>query len=129
MGQSFRDLIAWQRAMQLVTDIYRISNNFPRSEIYGLTSQIRRAAVSVASNIAEGQARHSHREFMHFLSIARGSIAEVQSQLLIAQLAYLDTTQTESLTNQASDVCRLVNALYTAIERRTKNEERRTASR
>jgi four helix bundle protein len=130
MGQSFRDLIAWQRAMQLVTDIYRISNSFPRSEIYGLTSQIRRAAVSVASNIAEGQARHSHREFMHFLSIARGSIAEVQTQLLIAQsLAYLDTTQTESLTNQASDVCRLVNALYTAIERRTKNEERRTASR
>jgi four helix bundle protein len=129
MGQSFRDLIAWQLAMQLVTDIYRISNSFPRSEIYGLTSQIRRAAVSVASNIAEGQARHSHREFMHFLSIARGSIAEVQTQLLIAQLAYLDTTQTESLTNQASDVCRLVNALYTAIERRTKNEERRTASR
>jgi four helix bundle protein len=95
--------------------------------MYGLTSQIRRAAVSVASNIAEDQARHSHREFMRFLSMAAGSIAEVQTQLLIAQnLAYVDTTQAEKLTNQASDVCRLVNALYAAIERRTKNEERRT---
>jgi four helix bundle protein len=129
MGQTFRELVAWQRAMQLVTEVYRLTEQFPRKETYGLTSQIRRAAVSVASNIAEGQARHSHREFLRFLSIARGSIAEVQTQLLIAQnLSYVDTTQADSLITQASDVCRLVNALYSAIERRTKNEERRTTT-
>jgi four helix bundle protein len=127
MGQSFRELIAWQRAMQLVTEIYRVTESFPGKEMYGLTSQLRRAAVSIPSNIAEGQSRHSHREFMRFLSISRGSIAEVQTQLQIAQnLAYVDTTQAQELATQASDVCRLVNALYAAIERRTMNEERRT---
>ena len=127
MGQSFRELIAWQRAMELVTEIYCITEAFPRNEIYGLTSQLRRAAVSIASNIAEGQARHSHREFMRFLSTARGSSAEVLTQLLIAKnLSYIETDQVENLVEQTTNVCRLINALYASIERRTKNEERRT---
>ena|SRR5580700_2187512 len=71
MGESYRDLIAWRKAMDLVTDIYRVTQSFPRDELYGLTNQLRRAAVSVPSNIAEGQARFSRKEFHHFLSHAR----------------------------------------------------------
>jgi four helix bundle protein len=85
MSQSFRDLQVWQRAMQLTTAIYRLTRDFPREEVYGLTSQIRQAAVSVPSNIAEGQGRLSSREFIQFLSIARGSICELQTQLEIAR--------------------------------------------
>lgn len=127
MGQSYRELIAWQRSIDVVTEVYRVTESFPRREIYGLTAQIRRAAVSVPSNIAEGQARHSQKEFMRFLSTARGSLAEVQTQLLIAQnLSYIDTEKAETLHHQTVNVCQLINALYAAIERRTKNEERRT---
>ena len=85
MAQSFCDLQVWQRAMQLTVAVYRLTRDFPREEIYGLTSQIRRAAVSVPSNIAEGQGRLNPAEFRQFLGIARGSICEVQTQLEIAR--------------------------------------------
>jgi four helix bundle protein len=85
MGQSFRDLQVWQRAMKLTVAIYLLTQEFPREEIYGLTSQIRRAAVSVPSNIAEGQGRLNPGEFRQFLGIARGSICEIQTQLEIAR--------------------------------------------
>ena len=85
MSQSFRDLQVWQRAMQLCVVIYRLTREFPREEIYGLTGQIRRAAVSVSSNIAEGQGRLNPGEFRQFLGIARGSICELQTQLEIAR--------------------------------------------
>jgi four helix bundle protein len=85
MTESFRDLQVWQRSMQLTVAIYRLTREFPREEIYGLTSQIRRAAVSVPSNIAEGQGRLGPGEFRQFLSVARGSICEVQTQLEIAR--------------------------------------------
>jgi len=85
MVQSFRDLLVWQRSMQLTVVIYRMTRDFPREEIYGLTSQIRRAAVSVPSNIAEGQGRLSTGEFKQFLGIARGSNCELQTQLEIAR--------------------------------------------
>jgi four helix bundle protein len=84
-AQSFRDLIVWQRAMQLTVAIYRLSSDFPREEVYGLTSQLRRAAVSIPSNIAEGQGRLNVGEFKQFLGIARGSNFEVQTQLEIAR--------------------------------------------
>ncbi|MFZ3279030.1 MAG: four helix bundle protein [Candidatus Sulfotelmatobacter sp.] len=71
MGQSYKDLIAWRKAMDLVTNIYRATRGFPRDELYGLTNQLRRAAVSIPSNIAEGQAHFSQKEFCHFLSHAR----------------------------------------------------------
>ncbi len=80
MGHSYRDLIVWQKAIAMVTDIYRATQNFPRQETYGLTSQIRRSAVSVASNIAEGQGRLSRREFRQFLGVARGSLVEMETQ-------------------------------------------------
>ena len=85
MSQSFRDLQVWRKAMQLTVTIYRLTQGFPREEVYGLTSQIRRAAVSVPSNIAEGQGRLSPGEFRQFLGIARGSVCEVQTQLEIAR--------------------------------------------
>jgi len=81
MAQSFRDLAVWQRAMQLTVAIYKLTQSFPREEQYGLTSQIRRSAVSIPSNIAEGQGSASAGEFRHFLGIARGSTCEVQTQL------------------------------------------------
>jgi four helix bundle protein len=85
MAQSFRELVVWQRAMQLTVAIYRLTQDFPREELYGLTSQIRRAVISIASNIAEGQGRGSAKEFRQFLAIARGSNCEVQTQLELAR--------------------------------------------
>ena len=79
MGQSYRDLIAWQKAIQLVVTIYRETKSFPHDEIYGLTAQLRRAAVSIPSSIAEGQARKSDGEFARFLHIAIGSLAEAET--------------------------------------------------
>jgi four helix bundle protein len=85
MVQSFRDLVVWQRSIQLTVAIYRLTQGFPREEIYGLSSQMRRAGVSIASNIAEGHGRMSTGEYRQFLSIARGSNFEVQTQLEIAR--------------------------------------------
>ncbi|MDR3726413.1 MAG: four helix bundle protein [Terracidiphilus sp.] len=85
MAHSFRDLVVWQRAMQLTVAIYRLTKEFPREEIYGLTSQIRRAAVSVPSNIAEGHGRLNTGEYRQFLGVARGSNFEMQTQLEIAR--------------------------------------------
>ena len=84
MVQSFRDLLVWQKAMDLTETIYRLTRNFPREEIYGLSVQLRRAAISIPSNIAEGQGRSGVKEFRQFLDIARGSVCEVQTQLEIA---------------------------------------------
>jgi four helix bundle protein len=85
MAQHYKDLIAWQKGMDLVEHIYRITDTFPKREVYSLTDQIRRAAVSIPSNIAEGQAHFREGEFIHFLRHARGSLAEVETQILIAQ--------------------------------------------
>ncbi len=85
MAQSFRDLAVWQRAMQMTVAVYRLTQDFPREEQFGLTSQIRRSAVSIPSNIAEGQGRSSVGEFRQFLGMARGSNCEVQTQLEIAR--------------------------------------------
>ena len=85
MGDSCRDLIAWQRAIQLSVAIYKLTGSFPKEEIYGLSSQLRRAGVSVASNIAEGYGRGSSGEYKHFLGMARGSLLEVQTQLVITR--------------------------------------------
>ena len=117
MGESYRDLIAWQRAMKLVTAIYGATQAFPRDELYGLTNQLRRAAVSVPSNIAEGQARFSPKEFHRFLSIARGSLVEIETQILIAQnLGYLATAQTRLLLTEASELGRILNGLIASIK-------------
>ena len=104
MVQTFRDLIVWQRSMQLTVAIYRLTQKFPREELYGLTSQIRRSAVSIPSNIAEGQGRDSQGEFKRFLNIARGSNSELQTQLEIARtLGFGESKvidETESLSHE-----------------------------
>ncbi len=82
MRNSYRDLRTWQQAVDLAIDVYRLTKSFPREEVYGLTIQLRRAAVSVASNIAEGKGRSSDREFVQFLHHARGSLLEVETQIL-----------------------------------------------
>ncbi|MGB6687844.1 MAG: four helix bundle protein [Terracidiphilus sp.] len=85
MAQAFQDLTVWQRAMELTVAIYSLTKTFPKDEIYGLTSQLRRASVSIASNIAEGRGRGTDGEFRQFLNIAQGSTYEVQTQLLVAR--------------------------------------------
>ncbi len=98
MSHSYTDLAVWQKSMTLVRDIYLQTRNFPKEELFGLTSQIRRAAVSIPSNIAEGQGRLSKREFKQFLAIARGSLLELETQLLIVKgLGYTNHADTEGL--------------------------------
>jgi four helix bundle protein len=117
MGESYKDLIAWRKAMDLVTEIYRVTRSFPREELYGLTNQLRRAAVSVPSNIAEGQARFSQKEFHHFLGHARGSLVEIETQLVIAQnLGYLSPQQTRPLLDKAAELGRILNGLIASIK-------------
>ena len=117
MGDSYKDLIEWRKAMELVTEIYRATREFPRDELYGLTNQLRRAAVSVPSNIAEGQARFSRKEFRHFLSHARGSLVEVETQLTIAQNpGYLNPQLTQPLLAQAAELGKILNGLIASIE-------------
>jgi four helix bundle protein len=118
VGESYRDLIAWRKAMRLVTEIYQATRVFPKDETYGLTSQLRRAAVSVPSNIAEGQARFSRKEFHHFLSLARGSLVEIETQVIIAQnLDYLTQNQSQPLLAEAAELGRILNGLIASIKK------------
>jgi four helix bundle protein len=104
--------------MGFVTAIYEATRLFPRDELYGLTNQLRRAAVSIPSNIAEGQARFSRKEFHHFLSQARGSLVEIETQLTIAQnLGYLAAVSFQPLMAQAAELRRILNGLIAAIKR------------
>jgi len=86
--RSFKELIVWQRSLELVIEIYKITNEFPQSEMFGLSSQMRRAAVAVPSNIAKGKKRSTKKDFIHFLRIADGSAAELETQMLIAKELY-----------------------------------------
>jgi len=117
--QSYRDLVVWKKSMALVLDVYRSTQAFPRTETYGLVSQLRRAAVSVPSNIAEGQARLSTGEFKQFLWNARGSLVEVETQILIAQgLGYLERNESERLLSVAAEAGRILNGLLNSLPSR-----------
>jgi four helix bundle protein len=116
--ESYRDLIAWQRAMDFVADIYTTTNRFPASERYGLASQLRRSAVSIPSNIAEGQGYLSKGEFKQFLGNARGSLLELETQLLIAKrLDYIHDEQCTKLLRQSAELGRILNGLINALWR------------
>jgi four helix bundle protein len=115
-AQSFRDLIVWQRSIQLATAVYRVTGGFPKEEMYGLTSQIRRSAVSVPSNIAEGQGRLSTGEFRQFLGVARGSNFELQTQLEIARNLKIGDSE---LINEAEGLSHEVGKMIHAILERT----------
>jgi len=117
--KKYQDLIAWQKGIALVGEVYRISSNFPREEIYGLTSQVRRAAVSVPSNIAEGQGRASSGEFIQFLCHARGSLYEVETQVIVANnLGYISAEQAEVLIQKIGELGRILNGLITSLQAR-----------
>jgi four helix bundle protein len=116
MGKSYRDLVAWQQAMDLVTAIYQITRCFPKEELYGLTSQLRRAAVSIPSNIAEGQGRRGAAEFRHFLGQARGSLMELETQVLIAErLCYVQPDPAAQILLQAAELGRVLNGLLNSL--------------
>ncbi len=113
---SYRDLVAWQRGMALTKMIYVASAQFPREEIFGLKSQMRRCAVSVPSNIAEGQGRTTRGEFYQFLGQARGSLYELETQTLLAgELGYLSAEQREALIRESRDLGRILNGLMNSI--------------
>lgn len=110
--QGYRDLIAWQKSMVLVTEIYRITKPFPKEEIYGLTNQLRRAAVSIPSNLAEGCGRNSRNELHHFAGQARGSLLEVETQLQIAaNLGYLQQKDVAAALEATAELGRIINGL------------------
>lgn len=122
MKRPHKDLLVWQDAIALVEIVYRLSSSFPDSERFGLTSQIRRAAVSVPSNIAEGVARRSTREYLHFLGIARGSLSEIDTQIAIAcRLGYLiENTECDELIER---VFARANALIRSLEAKLKGQD------
>jgi four helix bundle protein len=123
MLKSYRDLLVWQRAMELVILVYRVSSEFPRQETYGLTSQIRRASISVPSNIAEGYGRATRKEYLQFLSIAQGSLKELETQAILAErLNYATTAQVEKLLAEAERVGKMLGSLIRSLK--TENAQR-----
>ncbi len=117
--RDYRDLLVWQRAMDLVEVVYRATKAFPKEELYGLTSQVRRAVVSVCANIAEGQGRRTTTDFLHFLSMARGSLKEVETHMLIAErLGYIDDNGTAAILQLTTEVGRLSAGLIASLNKR-----------
>ena len=110
--KTYRDLQAWQKSMTLVTEIYKILKSFPKDEIYGLTSQMKRCAISIPSNMAEGYGRNSTNEYIHFLRIATGSLYELQTQLEIStNLNYLDKDSFAKLYESSREIERMLSSL------------------
>jgi four helix bundle protein len=114
--RSYRELIVWQKAMKLAKAAYRIANDLPRKEAFGLVAQLQRAAISVPSNIAEGHGRLTDLQFRHFLGNARGSLCELQTQIELAHdLGYIEAEELSAFMAQGSEVARLINGLITAM--------------
>ena len=112
MGVGYKDLVAWQRAMELCVSVYRLTEEFPRQEQFGLISQMRRASVSVASNIAEGYGRSTRGEYLQFLGHARGSNSELQTQLILSErLGFASGDLLETSMKRCEDTSRLLGAL------------------
>lgn len=115
--KSYRDLLVWQKAMDLVVICYKIAESFPKEEIYGLTSQLRRAAVSIPANIAEGHGREGLGEYIHFLSIAQGSLRETETHLLIAnRLNFLDGNNLTAALNLSEEISKMLGSLLRGLK-------------
>jgi four helix bundle protein len=114
----YQELIVWQKTMDLVEEVYKATHSFPRDEIYGLTSQIRRAAVSIPSNIAEGQGRRTTPDFLRHLSIAYGSLLELETQILLGiRLHYLAQEKCREIMSMTAEVGRMLNGLMSSLSR------------
>lgn len=121
--RAYYDLDVWKKAMDLVISIYEVSASFPREEIFGLTSQLRRSAVSVPSNVAEGHSRKSTAEFLRHISIAQGSLGELETQLLICErLGYLKSTRREELAQVSAEIGRMLSGLQVALVSKRRRE-------
>jgi four helix bundle protein len=117
MLDSYRDLLVWQKAMDLATKSYKLSSQFPRTEIYGLTSQIRRASVSVPSNIAEGYGRSSRKEYVQFLFVAQGSLKELETHAILAlQLSFVPEENVRKLLKESETLGKMLGALIRSLK-------------
>ena len=116
MVKSYRDLLVWQKSKQAVKEVYLLTAAFPKEEMYGLTSQIRRSSVSVPSNIAEGHARKSTKEFSHFISIALGSLAELETQIEIASdLSFIEYNKLQIIMNSLDEIGKMLRGLQNSL--------------
>ena len=114
---NFKELLVWQKSINFVTGIYELTNDFPKDEMYGLTSQIRRASISIPSNIAEGNSRRSVADYLQFLKIARGSCAEVETQLIIARnLKFLSEEHYLKLNQDIIEISKMLNGLINSLK-------------
>jgi four helix bundle protein len=116
--ESYQDLVVWQKSIDLVAEVYRIASKLPSNEQYGLTSQLRRAAVSVPANIAEGFGRWHSAEFVRFLLIANGSLKEVETHLFIGKLALLSSADTRAALQMSSEISKMIFSLRDKLSRR-----------
>ena len=114
---AYQDLIVWQKSMDLAALVYQVTKKLPKEEMYSLTNQMRRAAVSIPSNIAEGQARHSTKEFVQFLRIAQGSKAELETQLLLClKINYLSDSDTSEITQLLQEIGKMLTVLIDKLK-------------
>ncbi len=113
----YRDLLVWQSAMQIAEDVYRLTEHFPKQEMFGLTSQTRRSAISISSNIAEGHGRNSAKEFHHFLGIALGSLAELETQLLLSgRFNYIEQAQLIHALKATDETAKMLKGLQKSLK-------------
>ena len=120
---SHKDLVVWQKSIEFVTKVYETTNNFPKEELFGLTSQLRRAAISIPSNIAEGFARKHNKELIQFLYVSLGSSVEIETQLLIAKnINYINDEIYISLTNHLSEISKMIIGLIRKIEGKNRSK-------
>lgn len=116
--KTYQDLIVWQKSIDLVKDCYGLTETFPQREIYGLSQQLRRAAVSVPSNIAEGNGRESRKDYIHFLNISRGSLKEVETQLIISEkLGFIQRIQLADILKKTGEIGRMLNSLIRSLRK------------
>jgi four helix bundle protein len=116
--KSYKDLLIWQKGIEIVADLYQLVESFPKEELYALTSQLKRAAVSVPSNIAEGYGRNSTQSYIHFVSISRGSLFELETQLLVAQKLKFIKNETlfSNIMNQITEETKMINSFINKLE-------------
>jgi four helix bundle protein len=116
MGSSFKDLKIWQRSKSLAVEIYSVTKNFPREELFGTVIQMRKAAISVPSNIAEGHRRGSNKEFIQFLKIARGSLAELETQIIVrGDVKFIVSQKVEELSDEIEEIGKMINGLINSL--------------